>query len=397
VAIGNSAGASGQGANAVAIGSYAATIGQQNDAISVGNMAGSTGQGNSSVAIGASAGASGQGQYSIAIGTVAATTNQPSNSIVLSAGAVGLSPSTAGFFVQPVNAGATAADPWRNLYYNTTTSEIATSPTLPVYPSSLAQYTATGAGVSGGFISTGAGGDVVLNDGTFVTNIPTTSIPGGASALLIQNGSAVPRWNIGLAGSETGGNVGADFVINNYNDAGSFVGAPIQITRSTGVVTATGLVSSNLGLNAMSLGPISPGGMIPPGITPYPIGTFTPTKTGVHIFNASFLMVVGADTAAPTLGGCLIGGSDSVSVAILGTGVNVSVNMKPWSMNATTSSPAGVGYTINSSVLAILTAGQLYTVSGYAVNVSNIMYFPDRVGPGLGGYAQFAATVSALC
>lgn len=45
------------------------------------------------------------------------------------------------------------------------------------------------------------------------------------------------RWNFGKTlTAETGGNVGSDFQINRYNDAGGFLGAVLNINRATGVV-----------------------------------------------------------------------------------------------------------------------------------------------------------------
>jgi microcystin-dependent protein len=49
----------------------------------------------------------------------------------------------------------------------------------------------------------------------------------------------LPRWlmQFGSVGAESGGNVGSDFIIGRYNDAGNFIDAPLTITRSTGVVS----------------------------------------------------------------------------------------------------------------------------------------------------------------
>lgn len=43
-----------------------------------------------------------------------------------------------------------------------------------------------------------------------------------------------PRWAFRIDGNETGTNAGSDFAIRRYNDAGTFVDAPMVITRSSG-------------------------------------------------------------------------------------------------------------------------------------------------------------------
>jgi Chaperone of endosialidase len=59
------------------------------------------------------------------------------------------------------------------------------------------------------------------------------------SAALFGQQGGLNRWAIlpGSNVSETGSNVGSDFSINRYNDAGTFVDNPLTITRSTGKVT----------------------------------------------------------------------------------------------------------------------------------------------------------------
>ena len=58
------------------------------------------------------------------------------------------------------------------------------------------------------------------------------------------------RWLIALGNgaAETGSNVGSDFGIYNYNDAGAMLSAALSIERSTGTVTMTGLNSDGTGL-----------------------------------------------------------------------------------------------------------------------------------------------------
>ncbi len=52
------------------------------------------------------------------------------------------------------------------------------------------------------------------------------------------------RWAFRVDGNETGTNAGADLQVRRYNDAGTFIDAPVQITRSTGHVGIGGAASS---------------------------------------------------------------------------------------------------------------------------------------------------------
>ena len=83
IAIGFEAGYSNQASNCVAIGNTAGFNGQLADAVAIGAFAGNSIQGLHSVAIGGGAGASGQGQDSIAIGYATANVSQGSNAVAI--------------------------------------------------------------------------------------------------------------------------------------------------------------------------------------------------------------------------------------------------------------------------------------------------------------------------
>jgi len=70
---------------------------------------------------------------------------------------------------------------------------------------------------------------------------------GGQDAVLYGQTAGVIRWALDLANSatESGGNLGSDFGVNRYNDAGSFVSSPFSISRATGIVTMPHGVSSS--------------------------------------------------------------------------------------------------------------------------------------------------------
>lgn len=59
----------------------------------------------------------------------------------------------------------------------------------------------------------------------------------------------VQRWAFRVDGSESGSNTGADFSLRRYNDAGTFVAAPISVNRATGLTT----ISESLNLGGSEL------------------------------------------------------------------------------------------------------------------------------------------------
>jgi hypothetical protein len=87
-------------------------------------------------------------------------------------------------------------------------------------------------------INIGSGGgnnDVLTVGGTIkVSSTPTV---GGTGQYILSNGSGTIRWAIGLQPAETGGNAGSDLKFYAYDDSGTFITAPISITRATGLVS----------------------------------------------------------------------------------------------------------------------------------------------------------------
>ena len=69
-------------------------------------------------------------------------------------------------------------------------------------------------------------------------NLRIATVAGQQRAVLFQSGINL-RWALAATGGSEpadGSNVGADFSLSRYNDAGVFQGSPISITRSSGVV-----------------------------------------------------------------------------------------------------------------------------------------------------------------
>jgi hypothetical protein len=59
----------------------------------------------------------------------------------------------------------------------------------------------------------------------------------GVGKLLSFRSGNLQRWAIRVDGTESGANAGADIAIRRYDDAGTFIDAPITLTRSTGFIT----------------------------------------------------------------------------------------------------------------------------------------------------------------
>jgi hypothetical protein len=141
----------------------------------------------------------------------------------------------------------------------------------------------------------------------------------GAANLLRGNKAGVYRWAVvlGDATAESGSNVGSDFGINSYNDAGAFTGANLTINRATGVVTATGLP------------PI-------PKSTASALGewkVFSSTIGGAAILPAGgswawFGLSVNASTGATN--GYAYGGIAAGGTTVLGAGANLIENVLCW-------------------------------------------------------------------
>lgn len=82
--------------------------------------------------------------------------------------------------------------------------------------------------------------------------------PAGGSRFIQYQTAGVPRWvTLANATAESGGNVGTDFGIDRYSDAGSLIDHPLIITRSTGRANfADGLsvVGSTTAQTALNIG-----------------------------------------------------------------------------------------------------------------------------------------------
>ena len=112
-----------------------------NGSLNVGSA--TSNQGPNAIAIGKCAGKTSQGAAAIAIGFAAAPTSQAANSIVLNASSQTVNTTVSGFFVAPIRKDSTCAGVASTVFYNTATSEVTYSTTVP------AGYTGSASTASG--------------------------------------------------------------------------------------------------------------------------------------------------------------------------------------------------------------------------------------------------------
>lgn len=116
-------------------------------------------------------------------------------------------------------------------------------------------YRSTANSAAGAWVLVGLGGSFVpISGGTMTGNLtvsktsPQITLNDPASGTNEQYLFAVAglnRWGLGKnATAESGGNVGSDFFIGRFTDAGSFVDFPFLITRSSGAVAVRSLNTS---------------------------------------------------------------------------------------------------------------------------------------------------------
>lgn len=132
---------------------------------------------------------------------------------------------------------------------------LATDTILQAFGKLQAQVTGVGASIGTGTVNyfpyynttTSLATSIMFQSSTSVTvagflvaDIPTNANIRGLS---LQT-SATTRWHLGKVATETGsGDVGGDFALWAYSDAGAFKGEPFRISRSTLLATFTGTVT----------------------------------------------------------------------------------------------------------------------------------------------------------
>lgn len=88
-------------------------------------------------------------------------------------------------------------------------------------------------------IGTTAGAEKLHIDGGASTTRVKIDADNGVSRILSFRTDDTQRWALRVDGTETGSNSGANFQVRRYDDAGTFVDAPIAINRATGNITTS--------------------------------------------------------------------------------------------------------------------------------------------------------------
>lgn len=161
-----------------------------------------------------------------------------------------------------------------------------------------------------------------VGDGTSTTHFDIDYLAGSARVATLSFRSAGQlRWQQQVTGSEGGSNAGSDFSIRRYNDGGSVIDSPIQITRSTGLttfvdaVTVAGVTTLNgsvSGTHAQSVGT---------GDSPtFVLGIFTigVTAAGISATSNGISSTVPSSGFAYTAegGGVIIGGTTQATTTL---------------------------------------------------------------------------------
>ena len=210
VAIGTSAGLTNQSLKAVAVGDSAGATTQGEYAVAVGNNAGNTTQGANAVAVGRSAGVQVQGASAVAIGYQAGTTNQAANSIVINATGAAVENTTASSTViQPVRSAASA----NIMMYNPTNGELTHTATPGTLAANIDQATLAIGAATATTIGIGNAGSTTTINGTLASPaVISGSITADDSMSITTatgDGNAI---SIGPAGTNRFVNITADFI-----------------------------------------------------------------------------------------------------------------------------------------------------------------------------------------
>jgi len=190
VAIGESAGATTQGTNAIAIGKQTGMSTQGGNSVAIGNQAGKTTQGGLSIAIGPLAGQSNQGANSVAMGYLAGNNYQGANSVALGAGSASAGNSTAvGYYASSGTYSSTALGGYASAgYANSTAIGYQASTSAP----NTIQLGADGISIAGSTAITN-----VKTSGTITAGAITyPNIDGLSGQVLTTTGSGTLTWTV---------------------------------------------------------------------------------------------------------------------------------------------------------------------------------------------------------
>ena len=265
VAIGNSAGLTGQNAFAVAIGTSAGLTNQGEEAIAIGYDAGQTGQGEEAIAIGQATGRTNQGSSAVAIGDTAAMTNQSEDAIAIG--------TVAGFSAQGAAAIAIGENAGRQTQGN---NAIAIGMEAAYQPQGIAaiaigQQAADGnLTISATYVSGGTGGAaLVVNDttgilpgyrivGTGFTTQTVSAVNDGTTLTISADASVTPSGSIKFVAAQGDRGVAIGYRAGQFNQGNWTVALGDQAgkTNQGSTAIAIGLDSGKTaqGSNAIAIG-----------------------------------------------------------------------------------------------------------------------------------------------
>jgi hypothetical protein len=191
----------------------------------------------------------------------------------------------------------------------------------------------------------------ILQTGEFGIGIanPTTKfhIDGAASALIANLDANVSiaksvsyrsdnsaRINLEVSGTESGSNVGADFFLRTFTDAGSLLETPFTIVRSTGVTTIKSLTLTNV-LSVANGGTGS-------ATQNFVDLTSVQTAAGAKTFSAITTISNATASTSTTTGGLVVTGGVGIGGALFGTSATFSSTMTSNNVFITNSANADI-------------------------------------------------------
>jgi hypothetical protein len=184
----------------------------------------------------------------------------------------------------------------------------------------------------------------------------------------------LPRWAFRVDGTESGANAGADLAIRRYDDAGTFIDAPLSINRSSGQITLTHALNINtstagLVLNRPSVTTFTGKSLLTNGVGQWFVGMRENLSSNDYvIYNESGFdnFKLNKATGAATFSSSVTTGADAtINGVAVGRGAgnlsgNTAVGVS--SLNANTSGDFNVS--IGNSALSGNTSGQENVANG---------------------------------